>query len=74
MDYLLRQNEVTLFIEDIYLYLKTWLPTYMNKERSYLTISIGCTGGKHRSVYCAEKIAESLSEKWRILIRHRKVL
>ena len=74
VDYLSEQKEVDSFIQDMHVYLKTWLPTYMKKDRSYLTISIGCTGGKHRSVYCSEKIAENLSKNWRMLIRHRKLL
>ncbi len=74
ISYLSKQSEMNSFIKDIFAYLETWLPTYLNKERSYLTISIGCTGGKHRSVFCSEEIAANLSKKWRILIRHRKVL
>ena len=54
--YLAKKNDVYSFIEDILLYLKNWLPNYMQKERSYLTISVGCTGGKHRSVYCLSLI------------------
>ena len=72
--YLAKKNDVHTFIKDILLYLKNWLPNYMKKERSYLTISVGCTGGKHRSVYCSEEIAKQLSRNWKTLIRHRKVL
>ena len=72
--YLAEKNEVRSFIRDILLYLKNWLPNYMRKERSYLTVSFGCTGGKHRSVYCTEEIAKKLSGNWKTLIRHRKVL
>jgi UPF0042 nucleotide-binding protein len=36
------------------------LPRYQAEGKSYLTIAIGCTGGKHRSVYVAERLAEAL--------------
>ena len=72
--YLAEKHDVHSFIEDILLYLKNWLPNYMKKERSYLTVSIGCTGGRHRSVYCSEEIAKKLSGNWKTLVRHRKVL
>ena len=39
--YLAKNNDVHSFIEDILLYLKNWLPNYMKKERSYLTVSVG---------------------------------
>ena len=56
--YLKEKHDVHSFIEDILEYLKNWLPNYMKKERSYLTVSVGCTGGRHRSVYCSEEIAK----------------
>jgi UPF0042 nucleotide-binding protein len=36
------------------------LPSYEREGKSYLTIAVGCTGGKHRSVYVAKRLAESL--------------
>ncbi|MCG5515120.1 MULTISPECIES: RNase adapter RapZ [Ectothiorhodospira] len=39
-------------------FLTTWIPRFEGENRSYLTVSIGCTGGQHRSVYLAERLAE----------------
>ena len=50
------------------------LPLYEREGKSYLTIGIGCTGGKHRSVVMTESIAESLSAHgWNTAVKHRDV-
>ena len=50
----------------------TWLPHLERNNRSYITIAIGCTGGKHRSVYIAEILANSFKkEREDVLARHR---
>lgn len=55
-------------------FLKTWLPCIKKENRSYLTISIGCTGGQHRSVYLAEKIAGELTRQtYNTSVRHRDI-
>ena len=46
--------------DDILAFLERWIPEYRKASRSFLTVAIGCTGGQHRSVYMAEKLAESL--------------
>lgn len=70
--YLSQFKETNDFISDTIAYLHKRLPAYLNSSRSYLTISIGCTGGKHRSVYVTEKIAAILSQSLsNIHIRHR---
>ncbi len=56
IEFLTRHNEVNDFIELTRNYIATWLPLLEKNNRSYLTIAIGCTGGKHRSVYITEKI------------------
>lgn len=59
--------------KDIQNFMHTWLPAFQNAQRSYVTIGIGCTGGKHRSVYLAEKLAESLCGKHdNVLVHHRE--
>ena len=48
------------------------LPRFEREGKSYLTIAIGCTGGRHRSVYLAERLAEWLGERGRaVSVRHR---
>ena len=60
--------------QDIQDFMNTWLPAFKNAQRSYVTIGIGCTGGKHRSVYLAEKLADSLrSEHENVLVHHREM-
>ena len=50
------------------------LPMYEREGKSYLTIGIGCTGGKHRSVAMAETIAQRLAARnWKVNVRHRDV-
>jgi len=59
---------------DIAVFLDHWIPQYIDFHRNYLTIALGCTGGQHRSVYMAEKIAASLSKKYpQVLIRHNEL-
>lgn len=71
-DYLSQFAETNDFIDDTVNYLQQRLPAYLNSSRSYLTIAIGCTGGKHRSVYVTEQIAAILSDTLgNVHIRHR---
>lgn len=52
--------------------LSAWLPAYQGESRSYLTVSIGCTGGRHRSVHVAERLAERFrAGEAEVLVRHR---
>ncbi|AIL32121.1 RNase adapter RapZ [Basilea psittacipulmonis] len=59
--WLSQYEEVESFINDIYQFLIKWLPVYLRDTRSYLNVAIGCTGGKHRSVYVVETLAKRLS-------------
>jgi UPF0042 nucleotide-binding protein len=50
------------------------MPLYMKEGKSNIVISIGCTGGKHRSVTISNKIAQIFSEEnYRVLLNHRDV-
>jgi len=58
---------------DIENFMQTWLTAFQEAQRSYVTICIGCTGGKHRSVYLAERLATSLgSDHENVLVHHRE--
>lgn len=48
------------------------LPRYLQEGKSYLTVAIGCTGGRHRSVFISEKLAGFLKQKeYKVSVRHR---
>ncbi|MDO6427058.1 MULTISPECIES: RNase adapter RapZ [Thalassotalea] len=71
-DFLASQPIVTKFIWQINSFMMTWLPHLERNNRSYITIAIGCTGGKHRSVYIAELLASNLKkERKDVQARHR---
>ena len=57
-DYLDTQPEVSEYVGQVSGFLDTWLPRLRGETRSYVTVAFGCTGGKHRSVYLAERLAE----------------
>ena len=58
---------------DIRNFVERWLPCYVADNRSYLTVAIGCTGGQHRSVYFAEKLARHFEGQQQVLVRHREL-
>ena len=73
-NYLAKHWEVNNFIYQTANYMQQWLPLLQKNNRSYLTISIGCTGGQHRSVYIAEQLAELFSAHGQqVQIRHRSL-
>ncbi|ASK34922.1 RNase adaptor protein RapZ [Alcanivorax sp. N3-2A] len=61
-------------LDDIFNYLTRWLPVYAANDRSYVTVAIGCTGGRHRSVYITEQLAQRLRDDGIPLnVRHREL-
>ena len=58
---------------DIYHFVGSWLPDYARDNRNYLTVAIGCTGGRHRSVYFAERLAAAFRGRYQVLVRHREM-
>ena len=70
-EYLGRDAAVQRWLEDVRALLSRWLPAIARENRSYVTVAIGCTGGRHRSVYLAERLAEAFRAQWRVLVRHR---
>ncbi len=64
-------GSVETMIDDIAGFIRRWLPLYMQDTRNYLTVAIGCTGGKQRSVYVTEQLALKFSDHSPLLIRHR---
>ena len=74
IDYLSSHREVDRMVESIFEFIEKWIPLFEEENRSYLTISIGCTGGHHRSVYCINQIAKLFSKDSQYIttIRHRE--
>ena len=54
-------------------FLNKWIPSFRKSDRNYLTISIGCTGGQHRSVYMTEMVSRHFITKYNILVKHRDI-
>ena len=59
--------------QDIQNFVARWLPSFVQENRSYLTIAIGCTGGQHRSVHIVEELGKHFSQQQQVLIRHREL-
>jgi UPF0042 nucleotide-binding protein len=73
-DYLESQPLVAEYFADTARWLDAWLPRFEADDRSYVTISIGCTGGRHRSVYLVEKLAAHYrAQRNGVLTFHREL-
>jgi UPF0042 nucleotide-binding protein len=71
IDFLAADTEVRKMLEDIRRFVADWLPSFEHDNRSYLTVAIGCTGGRHRSVYFVEALAAHFRGHAQVLVRHR---
>ncbi|HOX70267.1 MAG: RNase adapter RapZ [Dokdonella sp.] len=73
-EWLEAQADVNLFLEHLRNFLDIWLSRFRNEGRSYVTICIGCTGGRHRSVHLVERLAEYFRQNYeRVLSYHREL-
>jgi len=71
-DYIAADPDFRPLFDQLCAWLGRLLPRYEGEGKSYLTIAIGCTGGRHRSVYVAERLAAWLGqERYRVSIAHR---
>jgi len=74
VDFLEAQPELATRLDEMDTLLSGWLPAYAEEPRSYLTVSVGCTGGRHRSVYAVEQLGRRFAERLPgVLIRHREL-
>ena len=71
VDFLESDPRVEKMFRDIAGFIESWLPAYVRDNRSYLTIALGCTGGQHRSVYLAQRLADHFRPTAPVLVRHR---
>ena len=61
-------------VRDIQEFLERWLPAYQAQDRAYVTVAIGCTGGRHRSVYVVEKLAATFRGKYDpVVVKHKEL-
>jgi UPF0042 nucleotide-binding protein len=73
-DYVLKQKETKEFVRRFGEMIEYLIPLYEKEGKSYLTIAIGCTGGKHRSVVIAEHLATMMEKQGKeITVRHRDI-
>jgi len=73
-DFFDNQTIVQALIKDIATFLQTWMVEFKNNDRTYLTISIGCTGGQHRSVYLTEALAQRFQNTIdEVQVRHKEL-
>jgi UPF0042 nucleotide-binding protein len=73
-DYVLGQPETGLFLDRVDDLLRLLLPAYVKEGKSYLSIAVGCTGGRHRSVVLAEEIAARIAALGFVpLVNHRDI-
>lgn len=74
VDYVAADADFTKFFDRLTHLLEPLLPRYAAEGKTYLTIAIGCTGGRHRSVMVAERLAHWLREQGqRVELRHREL-
>ncbi|MBR9882844.1 RNase adapter RapZ [Marinobacterium lacunae] len=72
--FLEKSPEVEEMVADIRDFLERWIPHFRRNNRSYVTVGIGCTGGQHRSVYIAERLAGHFSQLMdNVHVRHREL-
>jgi len=71
IDFLAADTGVQKMLADIRRFVAEWLPSFEHDNRSYLTVAIGCTGGRHRSVYFVEALAALFRGQAQVLVRHR---
>src|SRR5256712_8174419 len=72
VDYMNSQEATHEFIDHVHTFIDFLLPQYEKEGKSYVTISIGCTGGRHRSVFIANAIAKHVAVRsYRVKVSHR---
>ena len=72
VDFVMSDKASREFLEKLCSFLRFLIPKYFEERKSYLTLGIGCTGGKHRSVVIADALGKDLPE-YSAIIRHRDI-
>lgn len=69
IDFFEQKTEMHQFLEHVFSLVEMSVKKYQERNFTHLMVSFGCTGGQHRSVYCAEKMADFLQNKFDIHIQ-----
>ncbi len=72
--YLRSESSVRQFLDDIDQFVRRWLPAWAGEQRSQLMVAIGCTGGKHRSVFLVERLAKRWKTDGLQVVSHHREL
>ena len=70
-EFLERETQANLLVEDIQAFLQRWIPRFLLDQRAALTVAVGCTGGRHRSIYIANQLAERFRSEYPVVVHHR---
>ncbi len=74
IDFLQKEDMVRQYFLDVRNFIERWVPRFEAENRSYLTVAIGCTGGRHRSVYLAEELTRHFKiNNKNVIARHREL-
>ena len=74
IDYVVQNDDTRAFLDRLYALLEFTLPLYEREGKSSLTLALGCTGGRHRSVVLVENLRQRLSRRqFRIHVKHRDI-
>ena len=66
IDFFENEAEMSLFLKNVYALINQTVKKYIERDFSHLMVSFGCTGGQHRSVYCAERLSKYIKENFNI--------
>jgi len=73
-DYLRGKSQVLEMLTSLEQFLAPWIPRFEQENRAYLSIAIGCTGGRHRSVFLVQALAEKFKDDFPgLIVRHREL-
>jgi RNase adapter protein RapZ len=72
-EFVMKAPETEELLQDLESMLDRMLPRYEREGKAYLTVCLGCTGGRHRSVAVAENLAKRLRSKYKVVIEHRDI-